>query len=391
VPPEQDSVTSPIQESSAGRLEWLDFLRGLSAFAIVLFHVRVTLWVGARAVVSNPDYSWVDRAAAWVTLPFPLMGSAVMLFFVVSGFAIHYPNAASDAPIAIGRYALRRWLRIWPAYFVAVILTVVAEHVAAGATGVATSPPHKAQATAALLQNYLSPAGQLVGNPSLWSLPVEVELYAAYPVLFWLWRQFGLKWVLAVVTLASAFAAAALFQGHEWPMHNFAKYWVIWFAGALLAERVRSRTVPPWHSWYGFIALTGLAAVIGCRWADVPLGLEHFAWGTIYFLLMLWALNHQTALTRVPGWLRRALGFLGRISYSLYLVHYPIFLVLGAWWIAAFGQKPVSVFVPLVASLIPIPAASVLWCLVEQPSQSLSRQFARLPQGSLAASKVAVG
>jgi peptidoglycan/LPS O-acetylase OafA/YrhL len=85
------------------------------------------------------------------------------------------------------------------------------------------------------------------------------------------------------------------------------------------------------------------------------------------------------------------MGFLGQISYSLYLVHYPIFLVLGAWWVGAFGRKPVSVFVPLIASLIPIAAAYVLWRLVEQPSQSLGRQSTRLAQGSLAASKVAVG
>jgi peptidoglycan/LPS O-acetylase OafA/YrhL len=391
VVPEQDFVTNPSLQGSGGRMEWLDCLRGLSAFAIVLFHVRVTLWAGARAVVSGPEYWWVDRAAAWLTLPFPFLGSTVMLFFVVSGFAIHYPNAARDTPLAIGRYALRRCLRIWPAYLVAVVLTVVAEQMAAGATGIAPSPLQKAQTTAAMLQNYVSPVGQLAGNPSLWSLPVEVELYAAYPVLLWLWRQFGLKWVLAVVTVTSASAAAALWLGHRWPMHNFAKYWVIWFAGALLADWVKRRAVPPWCRWYGFTAIAGGAVAMGCRWAGVHVGFEHFIWGLTYFLLMLWVANHPTAPARVPGWLRRAMGFLGQISYSLYLVHYPIFLVLGAWWVGAFGRKPVSVFVPLIASLSPIAAAYVLWRLVEQPSQSLGRQSTRLAQGSLAASKVAVG
>ncbi|HEY7450387.1 MAG TPA: acyltransferase [Vicinamibacterales bacterium] len=389
--PQQDSVANPNHQVSGERFEWLDCLRGLSALAIVLFHVRVTLWIGARAVVSGPEYGWVDRAAAWMTLPFPVLGSTVMLFFVVSGFAIHYPNAASDTRLALGGYALRRCLRIWPAYLVAVVLTVVAEHVAAGVTGIAPSPPQKAQTTAAMLQNYISPVGQLSGNPSLWSLPVEVELYAAYPVLLWLWRQFGLKWVIALVTVTSMSAAAALWLGHQWPMHNFAKYWVIWFAGALLADWVKTRTVPPWCRWYGVAAIAGGAVVMGCRWAGVHVGFEHFVWGAIYFLLMLWAANHPTAPARMPGWLRRATGFLGQISYSLYLVHYPIFLVLGAWWVAAFGQKPVSVFVPLIAALIPIPAAFVLWRLVERPSQSLGRQSTHLPQGSLAASKVAVG
>jgi peptidoglycan/LPS O-acetylase OafA/YrhL len=391
VPLEQDRIAPSRHLTSGERIEWLDFLRGLSAFAIVLFHVRVTLWVGARTLVAGPEYSWVDRAAAWVTLPFPLLGSAVMLFFVVSGFAIHYPNAASDTPLAIGRYALRRCLRIWPAYLAAVLLTVAAEYLVGEATSMPLSPPKKAGATAVMMQNYLTPVGQLVGNPSLWSLPVEGELYLAYPILLWFWRRFGMTWVLAGVTVTSASAAAALWAGHEWPMHNFAKYWVIWFSGALLAHWVRTKKLPEWRSWHGLVTISGLVAVIGCRWAGVAIGLEHFVWGVIYFFLMLWVLNHPASLTRLPFWMRQAVLFLGRISYSLYLVHFPVFLLLGACWVAAFGQKPVSVIVPLVASLIPIPVAYLLWRTVEQPSQSLGRRRSHLAHASLAPSKVAVG
>ncbi len=389
---DQQACTATLTHDAPGdRIEWLDFLRGLSAFAIVLFHVRVTLWIGARALVASSDHSWVDRATAWVTLPFPLLGSAVMLFFVVSGFAIHYPNAAGRRQLAIGQYALRRCLRIWPAYFAAVMLTVLAEYLTAEATGVTPSTPQKVGATAAMMQNYMTPAGQMVGNPSLWSLPVEVELYMAYPILLWLWRHLGTRWVLAGVAMTSMSAGVALGAGYDWPMHNFAKYWVIWFSGAILAEWMGARTLPKWQRWYGFLTLSCLAVVIGCRWFGVPSGLEHFVWGVIYFLVMLWGLHHPAFLARVPPTLRQGVLFLGRISYSLYLVHFPLFLLLGAGWVAIFGQKPLSVIVPLMASLIPIPAAYVLWRFVERPSQSLANSWSHLERASFAPSKVAVG
>ena len=204
------------------RVEWPDVLRGVSAFAIVLFHVRVTMWVGFRALSAGQDYSPIDRAMAWVTLPFPFFGSAVMLFFIVSGFAIHYPYARPGAAFVLTPYAIRRFLRIYPPYFVVVALSVLAER---AATALVQQPPSewaKIGATAAMAQNYVPPVGQMAGNPSLWSLPVEVELYLVYPLLLWFWRRAGTARMLLCVALTSAAAAGVLLAGHDWPMGNFA-------------------------------------------------------------------------------------------------------------------------------------------------------------------------
>ena len=78
-------MDSPARVVTPARVEWADVLRGAAALAVVLFHVRVTMWVGFRALYSDAGYSAVDRAMAWITLPFPFFGTAVMLFFVVSG------------------------------------------------------------------------------------------------------------------------------------------------------------------------------------------------------------------------------------------------------------------------------------------------------------------
>lgn len=372
------------------RVEWLDVLRGLAAFAVVLFHVRVTMWVGLRELASTPTYSTFDRVSAWLTLPFPLFGTAVMLFFVVSGFAIHYPYGGAQRPMDLRAYGFRRCFRIYPPYAAAVLLTVAAEFAAALLVGAPVSSWAKVGASLAMTQNYMPPAGQMVGNPSLWSLPVEIELYLAYPLLLWFWRRFGTVRMVAVVTLVSAAAAAPVAAGHAWPMTNFAKYWILWVSGAVLAEQVRTHTLPRWRVWWWGIAGTCLALAIAARATGVPFGFEHFLWGVIYFLVLLWGLNRQVPPLRIlPDAVTRALLRLGDISYSLYLVHFPVFLALGALWIAVFGSKPTNVLVPLAASLVTIPVAYVMWRFVERPSQAWGRA-ASLP-ASTVATRVATG
>jgi peptidoglycan/LPS O-acetylase OafA/YrhL len=213
-----------------GRIEWLDFLRGIAALAVVLFHVRVVLWVGLRALAADDTYPALDRALAWLALPAPFLGTAVMLFFVVSGFAIHWPYSAAGSPFALQPYAVRRFFRIYPPYLAAVAITVAAEYLIAAAGGAAPSPVAGTLATALMVQNYVSPAGQMGANPSLWSLPVEVELYLVYPLLLWLWRLAGTTVVVALVGAASLAAAVAFAFGAEWTTVNFAKYWIVWMA-----------------------------------------------------------------------------------------------------------------------------------------------------------------
>ncbi len=84
-----------VRSANGQRIEGLDVLRGLAAFAIVLFHMRVPLFVGWHVLTGNLEYSRVDRALAWLSPPMALFGTAVMLFFVVSGSR---PSAPAEVP-----------------------------------------------------------------------------------------------------------------------------------------------------------------------------------------------------------------------------------------------------------------------------------------------------
>ena len=87
-----------------------------------------------------------------------------------------------------------------------------------------------------MVQNYTASPGQDQSNPSLWSLPVEVELYAIYPLLYFIWKRLGTTVVVGVIASTLAVAALVSSQGAAWPLGGSLGYLAIWCSGAFLAE-----------------------------------------------------------------------------------------------------------------------------------------------------------
>lgn len=163
----------------------IDYLRGIAAMGVVVYHARVPLWVGFGEIASAPErYSAFDHTVAWLSVPTPLLGSLVMLFFVISGSCVHLPQAGSVSPLDLRKYIVRRFFRIYSPYLAAVVLTALLEW--AGPSGLPETSVRRSLDSMLMVQNYtafgdtLGP-GQLPANPSLWSPPVEMELYAVYP------------------------------------------------------------------------------------------------------------------------------------------------------------------------------------------------------------------
>ena len=108
-------------------LESITILRGLAALGVMIFHVRIFLWTGWSNIRSHPEqFSFFDHSAAWLSLPAPMLGECVLLFFVISGFCIHYPMAGKTTKLELKTYAIRRIIRIYPPYFAAVCLSLLA-------------------------------------------------------------------------------------------------------------------------------------------------------------------------------------------------------------------------------------------------------------------------
>jgi peptidoglycan/LPS O-acetylase OafA/YrhL len=360
---------------SGNNLPLIDVLRGLAAFWVVLFHVRVDLWVGLREIQNGlPAASAFDRVMAWFSVPMAFGGSGVMLFFVLSGFCVHLPLAGGKA-FAWKPYAARRFFRIYPPYLAAILLTLGCELVArtVDPSG-ASSPIGTVLRSVFMVQNYGPAAGQMAGNPSLWSLPVEMELYVVYPLFLWLLRRFGS--VVATGVVAAVSAVPSLFH-QSFPALDggFVQYWLIWCAGALLAERWKTGDLPRPGPVHVLVMVAAFAIAAGLHWKELNHWLSCQFWAVGYGLVLWFVLMKPALATAVPPRLLKMLVWMGALSYSLYLVHFPLFHMVGAAWQSVAGSKPLNLLVPLVAAVIVVPVAGVFYRFVEAPSHRLARSM----------------
>ena len=357
-------------------LAWVDALRGFAAMWVILFHSRATLWVGFVQLQKTPElYSPLDRWLAWLSLPAACGGSAVMLFFLISGFCIHLPYAANSRSFGFKHYAIRRSLRIMPPYLFAVLLTYVLEWLAFGLGGNAPTGFLHISRVAFLTQNY--GPGQPLTNPSLWSLPVEIELYIAYVALFICSRAVKMRLTTMIVATGSLFATVDNLRGNTIWDGNFLHFWAIWWCGALLAEGWKRGSLSVFRPWNAALFLgAAIIALIGtyCGW---PVGLMHYLWALVYFHMLWLALLYPQSIHRLPVGCVRVMVGLGTVSYSAYLIHYPVFAFAGYLWQRCYGEKPASFLVPLGFSVLIWPLAWLFWKRCEWPFHQLAQRMVK--------------
>ncbi|MBL0128052.1 MAG: acyltransferase [Flavobacteriales bacterium] len=312
----------------------LDGLRAFAAFAVVFYHSA--LWL------AFPDALWADRLRH--VLSFGGTGGplGVTFFFVLSGFLITYLMLAErqrTGHFRIGRFYMRRILRIWPLYYATLIVGALVCHeplaMDQGLHGASPSFP----LYAAFLANFDhirhgEPACGIMGVQ--WSVCVEEQFYLLWPVFF---LVFGRRRLLPLAILAlGAFAVWYTFHDPE-PLVRY--YHLIpnmryLACGGLLACLVHRwpdvisaclRSIPTWG--HSVIYLVWLAALF--FGSALPFGaLRTVLLSHGPMLFFTYVLAHQTLGT--VGWLHVRhlpwIGHLGRISYGLYLIHMiPIFLI----------------------------------------------------------------
>ncbi|MCB2376753.1 acyltransferase [Hymenobacter sp. BT635] len=358
-------------------------LRAVAAYCVFFFHFP-------PVVAGGP---WAGQALHALCREGHI---GVSLFFTLSGFLIcrrYYQQSFSGRQL--GRYALRRWARIYPVFLLVTTLTFLLS---------------KLYLTDHALQLYLVNISLLkgfaadwafTGVAQTWSLTVEECFYLLAPLLFWLGRRFspfvwagvalvllGLGWVLyaglpsdgGLRFSAAHFMLVATIFGRS-------TEFLLGAAFALLAARYSGRRTT-WTGSLGLLllllVLTGIQLYTGKVSIDTPVGvavnnlLLPAATG-----LLLWGLTTET--TGLQRLLSSApLQLAGKASYCFYLLH------MGFWhdyllrWLPA--QLPAALSFTLVF-LLTIAASIGLYYLVEKPLHRLIiSRFAPRPEAQPAVS-----
>ncbi|MCE3245402.1 MAG: acyltransferase [Arthrobacter sp.] len=341
------------------RLAFLEVLRGLACIWVIFNHAY-NAW-GPQLPESAPGL-W--RLAALIAHSGYL---GVHLFLVISGFCLCYPLISrqpwQDQIPDWTLFFKRRATRIWPPYFVALVLVLVSEaylnprEYPHGTAWVSNVAMH-----VAMVHN-LSPATIGSFNSSLWSLALECQLYLIFPLLLAAARLGGLRalllgsfgisiaWQLAVLTRLGIYPewAVGATWYHALPGRCFE------FAAGMAAAALVARPHPK---------QTRLAILSGCVSLPVALFLTYkvsrFAplfdqcWGLLFAASIVTLAAAPPALfeNRVV----RAFGWFGTVSYSVYLIHQPLLRYMRDW-VAALNLPPAGVFLFLVLVVIPALAA----------------------------------
>lgn len=388
----------------------VDALRGLAALFVVLHHGFQFLWSGPDLTAALEGGS----LPAWVAValnPLRFGRQAVMLFFILSGFCIHYRQALSLAQAGRGvpppapswrTFAFRRLRRLYPTLLFALSLTVVVDSLGATLNPTLYADPHAwpeqiqsglniAPITAGVVvANLLMQADvwqpHLGSNGPLWSLAYEFWFYVLYPVVYWLSARFGHGRMLR--TLIAAAAIGLLLASWSpsplaWWIGKLAVYWGVWGAGAAIAEAFVRQSRPRLLVWAGPVTLL---AVLGALFLGQPgdLIFHDLVWSTgialVFAYLMLAAPKSvASGATSVS----RFVEPLSRVSYSLYATHFPPMILIAAWWLSFHDSLPASPLLAILGVAVSIPVAALSWFLVERWTAPLpSRQESQMLSAS---------
>lgn len=371
----------------AGRMPLLDAIKGIACLFIVGHHLcRYGPMPEAAASLAPGLIGWLARDGRL----------AVQVFLVVAGFLA----AASLAPDGVLRARQGPWQRVWQRYarlampylaalcvsvLVATVIRPWFDHEAVPAAPVFA----QLLAHGLLLQDLL---GYDALSTGVWYVAIDFQLFvlalAMVMLAEWLQRRWQLDaahatWLLAVLVLTMV--AASLFAFNlQAELDSTAFYFVGSYGLGMLAFWIgRVERARRWGMALALLAVLGVVALLWDWRIRIAIALA--------MALVLAVGQRRGWLSAPPAWFgAEPLLWLGRISYSLFLIHFPVILLVNAV-VAQIGlHSPwIDLLGMLAAVVLAIGAAALLYRWVESRPASgrmtLALLVALLAGGALAA------
>ncbi|WP_444921320.1 acyltransferase family protein [Microbulbifer sp. CnH-101-G] len=350
------------------RLLNLDALRGLAAILVVWQH-------SSEVFIRNTNIAQHGTELAEFISQVDFGRIGVICFFLISGFVI--PFSLSGTQSSLKNFAIRRFFRLYPAYWTSLILAL-------GLTWMVSDWMYP---TTTIIANTTMLQG-LMGFDNVqglyWTLTVELIFYCLCALIF-ANRQLANPLVLLLFCWGalSLFVSWQLLAKLAYPLLGsnptitYIPYCIaVMFCGTLIRHCYVRKT----NYWYAILAVAGTFSIplmvlflyfVGKPVTEDPLrfALPHLIALAIFFVVLL-----------VPFRPWRSLVALGTISYSVYLFH-PIVMRGLNWsiqqsWAQSFSAYSVEVYM-LATTLVSIALGTLVYRLIEKPAINMGRHLSR--------------
>ncbi len=306
----------------------VDALKAIACLMIVLHHLAV------YGPMSDVAYPLFPALIDWL---YQYGRMAVQAFFVMAGFLAARKFAPQGASLVTGPFQIivQRYLRLAIPYLAALILAIGCAALARGWLSHDSIPdaPNLPQLLAhvLLLQDLLDQDALSAG---VWYIAIDFQLFALAAALFWLSRRLECRSayframgpvLVAGLTLASLFVFNRDERWDETAFYFFGSYGLGMLAYWASSQRYNTF----WLAMLGVAVAVALLVEFRYRIAVA---------GAVALLL---GLARQGAFqgSRPVPW---PVGYVGRISFSIFLVHFPLILIVNAAFSQFFPHHPVA-------------------------------------------------
>jgi len=317
----------PEQSAHGSYYPYIDGLRALAVLSVVIYHLH----------------------AAW--LPGGFVG--VDVFFVISGFIVSASIANYRSGSFLQFFAFfyaRRIKRIFPALIVCLLLTAYASALFIPSswlsavnqqTGLYAFLGLSNFILASTGRDYFAPTTEFNPYTHTWSLAVEEQFYLVFPLLYLAWLGgASTRWRSTALFGGGLLASIAYsaWQSQASPTQAFflspGRFWEL-ASGVLLYQFISRKPFDPAREsparwWRAGLAVSSLAVLLIAFWVSRP---ERFPMpGALMAVLgtlgLIYSLHHHPELRKMHSLLgSKPMVGVGRISYSLYLWHWPVFVL----------------------------------------------------------------
>jgi peptidoglycan/LPS O-acetylase OafA/YrhL len=339
-----------------------DSIRAIAALLVVICH-----WAPAGTILN--------------TMPLGFIG--VNIFFVLSGFLISkilFENRKQSLPgtkrwFVFKNFYARRAFRIFPVYYLLIILIVVFhKHFQEDITKaeVLHSVTYTSNFYIYFARYWPS------GTGHFWSLAVEEQFYFLWPlVMLFINQRFLLHAIVAFIFVG---VGGQLFIREEYDYTATHTCFDALGLGGLLAY---TTVFSPGSikNLYRFLSIGAILSLVFIIWQSSFTDAIYLRRSAIS-IISLWLLSHVLYKGSANYFSfvlkRKPLLFLGKLSYGIYLYHYPMFAIKG--FSTPYFNLPLSPQVNLYLTLginfcLLILIAWLSWTFIEKPALSLKKYF----------------